>query len=258
MVLVARALSLLMIVAVVLSGCATQKSGTSTTTSSSATLAGTPGSVATGNGTGSPAAARAANNTTPTITFLASVKQGPVPVRVNFTLTASDADKDNLTWSFDADGDHKAEAHGNQTDFTRKLAFNYTAAKTYNATFTVTDGRSPAIVRTIAINATAAASGAVDHRACKGVMGTNPVGLTVNNGDNSVGGCSLGSITAPMTVKALEAVSGCSHDVSPTGSSTGYGTANGVGKSWPAGAAFRVVCSAGTVSLSGSIDFVPT
>ncbi|MEK6974769.1 MAG: PKD domain-containing protein [Candidatus Thermoplasmatota archaeon] len=215
------------------------KSGSASSTSTTG-----PGS---GNGTGN-----ATVNTAPVIQSFTGNVTG---LSVSFLINASDADGDALTYVL-AFGDNSTNATGTLANGVGNATHTFAAGGSFNATLVVSDGSAQA-TKSLQVTVTAPSAAEVDHRECTGRFGTNPVGLTINSGANSVGGCSLGSITIDMVVTALDAVSGCVHDVSPSGSSSGYGTSNSVGSKWPAGAAFRIVCDVGTITLSGSMDLVP-
>ena len=156
-------LTLLVVAALALSGCADDakdkddKSASSTTTTSG-TLVPTGSSTPTGSssatasssstGTGAPA------NRAPSSTVTAAPTAGSVPLTVNFTLGGADADGDALSWTLSF-GDGSANATG--TALPGNATHSYAAAGLYNATLTVSDGKLSSS-STVAINATAGAA----------------------------------------------------------------------------------------------------
>lgn len=198
----------------------------------------------------------AAVNLPPMATLTASHLNGTAPLNVTFNMTGSDPDADNLTWTLDADGDNVTEAEG--TTLPANFTYTYTTNGTFNATFAVSDGANTTVT-TVSIEAlvgNVTALGPVDHRECSGSFGTGEVGLSYNGPGGPFGGCSLGTAETAVMVVAMEATDGCVHDVSPTGDSTSYGTPNEVGKEWPEGAAFRIICDLGVIEFTGTLDLV--
>ena len=75
-------------------------------------------------------------NTAPSITeATATPTAGFAPLQVKFDVTATDAEKDPLTYAWDFDG------HGTTDSTTEDPTHTYTAAGTYNAKVTVSDGK---------------------------------------------------------------------------------------------------------------------
>jgi regulation of enolase protein 1 (concanavalin A-like superfamily) len=84
-------------------------------------------------------------NNAPTVTEIsATPSTGFAPLPVNFAVTASDEDDDDLTYSWDF-GD------GSAASTTEDPSHTYTAAGTYNAKVTVSDGED-SVSRTVVVN----------------------------------------------------------------------------------------------------------
>jgi hypothetical protein len=137
-----RWFAVLGVLALVLSGCASSKDS-----SSSTTLA--------------PSTSKAANTTAPAPNhapvigaFAANVTKGAAPLKVRFTFNATDADKDNLTYVLSL-GDGSANKTGalkagNQT----VVLANYTAAGNLTARLVVKDPKGAMANRTLALTIT--------------------------------------------------------------------------------------------------------
>jgi hypothetical protein len=163
----------LLVTALVLSGCSGGGggeasvsatggvTGTKVTTSKPGSGGGTgTGTGGSGGGTGGGSGGGGGGvgeNQAPVGSISASIAQGTVPVWVNFTLTGSDPDGDKLTWNLDLDGDDKVDKSGEALPAT--VSHNYTAAGTFNVTYTVSDDKHASTSYAITINATAAAGG---------------------------------------------------------------------------------------------------
>lgn len=138
----------LLVTALALSGCSGGGGGEETSASNTGGATGTkvttsrPGSgggsgTGTGGSGGGGGGGGEGENQAPVGAITATISQGTVPVQVNFTLTGSDPDGDKLTWNLDLDGDDKADKSGEELPAT--ISHNYTAAGTFNVTYTVSD-----------------------------------------------------------------------------------------------------------------------
>lgn len=144
-----RAIATLLVLALVLSGCAgssdngSSTSGSSTTQGSSTSGSKTTGPTttgATGSGTTSGGPGPAGNHA-PIPQLGASAEAGPAPFGVNFTVDATDEDKDPLTWTL-AFGDGSTSATGASVPAT--VAHNFTSLGNYTVILTVSDGKTSA------------------------------------------------------------------------------------------------------------------
>lgn len=238
---------------VVLSGCASpvepvESDDTSSSESTTPSETQTSSASESGNVTSSTNATEGANRAPVIDSFLANI----TGLTVSYSFNASDADGDTLTYELSF-GDGSANVTG--TGPVGNGTYEFAAAGSYNLTLVVRDGAESANV-TLKVDAVAAA-GEIDRRTCSGRIGTGAVGLSINSGANSVGGCGFGTVSQDVIVAKLEATTGCKHDVSPTGSSSAYGTPNSEGAQWPSGAAFRIICDLGVVTFNGAIEFLP-
>jgi hypothetical protein len=118
--------------------------------------AGTSGASSSSSGSGTTSTG-AGVNTPPTATLVASSANGVAPFNVTFTLDAADQDGDDMSYSFDANDDATLEAQSaSPADLPRDVSFVFAGAGTYNATFTVSDGKDSTVAN-VHITVTAAA-----------------------------------------------------------------------------------------------------
>ena len=205
---------LLLLVAVVLSGCSssddpttksTSKSGPAGTGTSSkapttgpkATSTGPGGSGGSGGGGGG-----SGSNNPPTGGVSASITQGAIPVNVTFSLTGNDQDGDPLTWNIDFDGDGKTDSSG--TALPASTNHNYTTVGSFNVTYTVSDDKGGSHDYFVTINATAAAGGTGAIQVISGSYTAGDWGL-----------CAYGSQGSGGTAGATSGVSYLAADLSP-------------------------------------------
>lgn len=265
-----RALSLLAavaIAAVVLSGCASKSSDSSSPspTAASTTSAGTtshaPSSSGVTAGPGPSSSAPPASsgtgapNKAPSPTLTASTLGGNLPLKVNFTLNAKDADGDAMTWTFDANGDGKADKTGKSTDFPAKANYTYSAKGNYTASFTVSDGKNSTTVKQVI--AVAEVTKATTTSSCKvdvGSAGVGIGGLPINFGN-----CDWGAIAKDQAVKALDVPANCQGDYD-TGTKNASGSesyaAATVGKTYKKGTDFAMFCDAPAAQATGTITWI--
>jgi PKD repeat protein len=216
-----RTLSLALVAAFVLAGCAgsttddapvttsEQTRERTTTTSAPATQTSTTSTATTtSDGAGS-------GNKAPTATLTASTVTGTAPVLVEFTLDGADPDGDKLTWTLSF-GDNSGDSTGDELPATRE--HNFTAAGTYNVTLTVSDGKL-STTKTVAVQVDAA-GGSGQQQVIKGSFTTSgpyecvlgfqsaTSGLTFLRGD-----VDPSTIGKPFTAKFTSATPAIEYDI---------------------------------------------
>jgi PKD repeat protein len=162
-----KAIALLAIAVIVLSGCASPKDADTDTTTSSGSATGTAtkgttftkSSTATGTGQSSAPSTGAADQP-PTAALTATSLEGQAPLNVTFTINATDADGDDLAWNLDF-GDGSALATGTGTNGTLSATSTHAfAAGNHTAILNVTAGQLSTLANvTIVVQAAAAATG---------------------------------------------------------------------------------------------------
>jgi PKD repeat protein len=146
----AKGLALLLVAAILLSGCASKKGGddggsdtTGTTTGSGTkTATGTKTGTTSGTGTGGPVGN--GTGSAPTATLSANLTEGSAPLNVTLSVNATDADGDALSWSLDF-GDGSAPANGTSANGTVATTLVHAfAAGNHTAVLNVTSGGATA------------------------------------------------------------------------------------------------------------------
>ncbi|MEK6985399.1 MAG: PKD domain-containing protein [Candidatus Thermoplasmatota archaeon] len=257
-------LSVGLLLALVLSGCASKSDDSSTSSTAAPSVGSTESGAPTSSdspssgaapSSGAPsssgAPASSGSNAAPVITVFAA---NVTDLSVTFSITATDANNDALTYVLSF-GDATANVTG--TLPTANVTHAFAAAGNYSAKLVVSDGKlSVNNTVLVQLSVVAAGAGPVDHRECSGTFGTNPGGVSGNLPApiGPIGGCPFGTAATAVKVVALTGTTGCDHDASPTGASNAYGTAVTVGSEFPEGAAFRLICDVGVPTFSGTLD----
>ncbi|MHB8632848.1 MAG: hypothetical protein ACYDBQ_02610 [Thermoplasmatota archaeon] len=170
------ALVCLVLVAAFVAGCASTSTSPSassgavsatTTKVPAGTSAASSAPPATTSGAPTSAPASSAPPEAPTGAIAASIQRGAAPLPVNFTLTGASPDHKTFTWTFDANGDHKAEASGTDKDLPATVHYRYNATGVFTANLTLVEGSAVTSV-VLPVNVTAGVAGGGPIQEVKG------------------------------------------------------------------------------------------
>jgi hypothetical protein len=194
-------------------------------------------------------------NERPVPTLVANIQSGRIPFNVTFTIGGTDKDKDALGYTMDfGDASPPESGSGLETGFTQSLVHEYKSEGVYNATLTLSDGKTSATAWLV-INATAVAIQAGTTYSCRAELG-GAVGGLLGPNVVTISGCNLATAEVETVYASEEVPSGCSvaYDVDGDGFSEGAGE---VGATYPAGTNFFATC--GPVNPQGevSITLIP-
>jgi hypothetical protein len=152
-----RFVPLLLLAALVTSGCSggggggTETGGARGPPTLNGSNPGITSSTSTDTTNGTTTSGGPSGNLAPTAGMVATPTSGSAPLNVSFALTGSDPEGDDLSWTLDTNGDGAADRTGTQLPET--VTQIYVVAGTYNASFTLSDGRH-AVVRTANVTVT--------------------------------------------------------------------------------------------------------
>jgi hypothetical protein len=243
---------MLALLALVLSGCSSSKSGgddhsvpessdeggdggeTSESSSSSPSGPG-PGPTSTTHTSASGTSTGSAGNQAPTAALTAAVNTGMIPLNVTFSIAGSDPDGDTLDYVLKF-GDGSADASGKDFGGAASQGHSYEAAGVYNATLTVTDGRGGEASATLTI--TAEAPTGTDYSCTSAPLSTVGVG---GSEVVVVGGCNLTTTTQPEVYLSEDMDAACSVSYDETGDGLSDGQP-APGDSFDAGVLFFAGC----------------
>lgn len=239
--------SLLAFLALVLSGCAgggAQEGISSNSETGESTGGGGPGSTGGGASTTVTGTATEGGNRQPSLSFSASIQQGPAPLNVTFTVGGTDPDTGARLSYILKFGDGASAQNGSlPSGFSEKVTHGY-AFGVYNATITVSDGVLKA-TSYLVINATVTLGDAVTWICRVDVDYNGPVGFSGSIGGKTVGSCLLGTTERDMALVSHEAPTGCR--------ATAGGAEVQDATLYPTGTEFRLACDSGVNDKQGSV-----